>query len=168
MCWTPPVRVPDMTPEVATVRMWTLLAFTEKRHCRGHHTGATDKKAPYSCMLSLYNSFKKHRTRMQQRSIPHIPPTTGTPGGLRTVGVGQRLTKHIFLGKPKYQAQCLKRSLLKARSLTQELEMALLRSEGLVGARSYGKPCCHDVQLKKPWRNESPYICGAVGQQFRM
>ena len=43
--WTPPVRVPDMTPEVATVRMWTLLAFTEIRHCRGHHTGATDKES---------------------------------------------------------------------------------------------------------------------------
>ena len=127
------------------------------------------RKAAYSCMLSLYNSFKKHRTQMQQRTTPHIPQTTGTRGGgLRTVGVGQRLTKHKFLGKPKYQAQCLKRSLLKARSLTQELEMALLRSEGLVGAASYAKPSRHDVQLKKPWRNENPYICGAGGQQFQM
>ena len=41
--------------------------------------------------------------------------------------------------------------------------MALLRSEGLVGARSYAKPCRHDVQLKKPWRDESPYVCGAGG-----
>ena len=88
---------------------------------------------------------------------PHSTNYRYSEGGcLRTVGVGQRLTKHIFLGKPKYQAQCLKRSLLKARSLTQELEMALLRSEGLVGAASYAKPSRHDVQLKKPWRNENP------------
>ena len=100
---------------------------------------------------------------------PHSTNYRYSEGGcLRTVGVGQRLTKHIFLGKPKYQAQCLKRSLLKARSLTQELEMALLRSEGLVGAACYAKPSRHDVQLKKPWRNENPYICGAGGQQFQM
>ena len=39
------------------------------------------RKAAYSCMLSLYNSFKKHQTRMQQCTTPHIPQTTGTRRG---------------------------------------------------------------------------------------
>ena len=45
--------------------------------------------------------------------------------------------------------------------------MALLCSEGLVGAASYAKPSRHDVQLKKPWRNKIPIYAGLEGSSFR-
>ena len=122
------------------------------------HRNTTLPRAPHRCNgqgkrhIPVCLAFKIH-LKSTGHGCNNVPPPTFHKlpvlggGGLRTVGVGQRLRKRIFLGKPKYQAQCLKRSLLKARSLTQELEMALLRSEGLISARSYAKPCLHDVQL---------------------